>query len=250
MKIREVIPKSPVDHTETEIILADLLKKDRSFLHAHPEHRLTENQTLQFINQVKRREKNEPLAYILGYKEFFGLRFLVDRHVMIPRHDTEELVESVLEYVKGKNKPQIKIVDIGTGSGCIAITLAKKLPKAKIYAVDVDQKSLVVARKNATRLKVYEKITFLKGALLSSLPGPVDVIVANLPYIKTGQIKKLEPEVHKWEPKLALDGGVDGMKVYKKLFQQANKYLTKDGKIFYEIDGKVFSKSANSLPDC
>ena len=188
MKIREVIPKSPVDHTETEIILADLLKKDRSFLHAHPEHRLTENQTLQFINQVKRREKNEPLAYILGYKEFFGLRFLVDRHVMIPRHDTEELVESVLEYVKGKNKPQIKIVDIGTGSGCISITLAKKLPKAKIYAVDVDQKSLVVARKNATRLKVYEKITFLKGALLSSLPGPVDVIVANLPYIKTGQI--------------------------------------------------------------
>jgi len=248
MKISEIVSKSPIDHVETEIILADILKKDRSFLHAHPDHKPSKNQTFQFINRLKRREKNEPLAYILGYREFYGFKFFVDKRVMIPRHDTEELIYAVIKCAKKENKKPIKIVDVGTGSGCIAITLAKLLTNAKIYAVDIDQKALFVARKNAKHHQVYEKITFLKSNLLSSLPEPVDVIVANLPYIKTAKIKRLEPEVYNWEPKLALDGGADGKKEYDKLFLQASKYLRRDGKIIYETDGKVFSKSPSDLP--
>ena len=248
MKINEIIPNSRATLTETEIILADILKKDRSFFHAHPDHELSEKQTLQFTNLLGRREKSEPLAYILGYKEFYGFKFFVDRRVMIPRQDTEELIEAVIKWAKKENKKPIKIVDLGTGSGCIAITLAKLLTNAKIYAVDIDQKALLMARKNARNLKVYDKITFLKGELLSSLPEAVDVIVANLPYIRTAKIKRLEPEVYKWEPKLALDGGTDGKKVYDKLFLQASTHLRRNGKIFYETDGKVFSKSASDLP--
>lgn len=242
MQIVQILKNSTLNSIESEIIIADSLKKDRSFIHAHPEYSLNPKTLKKVSDSLNRRKNDEPLAYILGYKEFYGLKFFVDKRVLIPRHDTEELVEKVVTYANKhyKNKP-LKICDVGTGSGCIAVSLAKVLPKSKIFAIDVDLKALSVARKNAKLHSTEGKITFLKGGLLSPLPEKVDIIVANLPYIKSESIKNLDPQISKWEPRIALDGGVGGMKLYQGLFQEVSKYLNQDGKIFYEIDGKTFS---------
>ncbi len=243
MKIPEALKSSKFDKTEAEIILADLLGKDRSYIIAHPEYNLSKGQMLSFTNKLKRREKHEPLAYILGYKEFYGLKFFIDSRVLIPRPETEKLIDETIAFVnKTFPKKKIKIADVGTGSGCIAITLARLVPAAKIYAVDVDEEALVVARKNSTYHKTNGKITFLKGGLLSPLPKNIDIIVANLPYIPTGKIGGLQPEITKWEPKVALDGGADGMDLYQDLFKHVNSYLNLEGVIFYEFDGKIYQK--------
>ena len=246
MLIKEILKTFPINKTEAEIILADLLSKDRSFLHAYPEFKLTRPQEHRYIELLKRRESNEPLAYILGYKEFYGLRFFVDKRVLIPRPETEDLVDQVLKFVED-NYPgmQIKIADVGTGSGCIAVTLAVCLPEAKIFATDINQDALGLAKKNAKYHQVEDKIIFLEGDLLSPLSESVDIIVANLPYIKSAGIKKLDPQISKWEPKIALDGGSDGLKLYRFLFKQAEKVLKLNGTIFYELNGKVFNKSVN-----
>ncbi len=242
MQLSQILENSKLDRVDTEIIITEALKRDRSFIHAHPEYLLTPKATKHIKDRLERREKNEPLAYILGYKEFYGLRLFVDKHVLIPRHETEELVERVVTHAnKYHNNKPIKICDVGTGSGCIAVSLAKSLPKSKIFATDVDPKALSVARKNAKLHSTEKRIIFLKGDLLSPLPEKVDVIVANLPYIKTQSIKNLAHQVSKWEPRIAIDGGVDGMKLYKKLFAKAAKYLNPDSRIFYELDGKTFS---------
>ena len=242
MLIKEILKTFPINKTEAEIILADLLGKDRSFLHAYPEFNLTRPQEHRYIELLRRRESNEPLAYILGHKEFYGREFYVDRRVLIPRTETEDLVDQIISYIKSNYsiKRLIKIADVGTGSGCIAITLARLLPNAKIYATDIDQSALEVAKKNAKYHQVEDKIIFLEGDLLSPLSESVDIIVANLPYIKSAVIKKLDPQISKWEPKIALDGGADGLALYRVLFKQAEKVLKPNGTIFYELDGKVF----------
>ena len=287
MLIKEVLKASPINKTEAEIILADLLGKDRSFLFAHPEFNLSKPLASQLADKVKRRASGEPLAYILGYKEFYGLRFFVDSRVLIPRPETEGLVDHVVDHIRpylktspkrhpgesrlsrddsrifriaqnrsdsgqarmtvssGSQKFQsrrlIKICDVGTGSGCIAITLAKHLPKAKIFATDINQDALGLAKKNAKYHQVENKIIFLEGNLLFPLSESVDIIVANLPYIRSSVIKQLDPQISKWEPKIALDGGSAGQQIYQRLFQQAGKFLKPGGIIFYEIDGRVFS---------
>ena len=242
MLIKEILKTFPINKTEAEIILADLLGKDRSFLHAYPEFNLTRPQEHRYIELLRRRESNEPLAYILGHKEFYGREFYVDRRVLIPRTETEDLVDQIISYIKSNYsiKRLIKIADVGTGSGCIAITLARLLPNAKIYATDIDQSALEVAKKNAKYHQVEDKIIFLEGDLLSPLSESVDIIVANLPYIKSAVIKKLDPQISKWEPKIALDGGADGLALYRVLFKQAEKVLKPNGMIFYELNGKVF----------
>jgi len=243
MLIKEILKTFPINKTEAEIILADLLGKDRSFLHAYPEFNLTRPQEHRYIELLRRRESNEPLAYILGHKEFYGREFYVDRRVLIPRTETEDLVDQIISYIKSNYsiKRLIKIADVGTGSGCIAITLARLLPNAKIYATDIDQSALEVAKKNAKYHQVEDKIIFLEGDLLSPLSESVDIIVANLPYIKSAVIKKLDPQISKWEPKIALDGGADGLALYRVLFKQAEKVLKPNGMIFYELDGNVFN---------
>jgi len=229
-----------IDLVEKEILLADLLKKDRSFLHSHPEFTLSESQTEEFKSRLERREQNEPVAYILGYQEFYGRRFLVNKDVLIPRADTEMLVQEVLAFTKNKN---LTIVDVGTGAGCIAITLTAENPKLKIVATEISRPALAVAKKNAALHSVTKAVQFLHGSLLEPLTGPVDVIVANLPYITTRSLHRLPEEIRDWEPHVALhSGGNSKWGFYEVLFAQSKEKLKPGGKIFYEIDGKVLTQ--------
>ncbi|MDP2671225.1 MAG: peptide chain release factor N(5)-glutamine methyltransferase [bacterium] len=240
MTIKWTLAASTIDRTETEILLAELLKKDRSFLFAHPEQDLTKTQTTNFKNLVDRRAKSEPLAYILGYKEFFGFKFLVNPKVLIPRAESEDLVEEVIQSVK--NFPNPTLVDVGTGSGCIAVSLALSLPSARIMATDTSTAALFVARKNAALHLVLDRIEFIQTDLTEGIEEKLDLIVANLPYIPTRNYLNLKEEVRNYEPRSALDSGQSQMTFYKRLFEEAKSKLKKGCKLVYEIDGQLLTK--------
>ena len=246
MKINDATSSSGINNTEAEILLSILLNKDRSFLISNSDYKLNIDQQRNFSKMVQRRKTNEPIAYISGHKEFYGLNFYVNKSVMIPRPETEDLVDALLQKTKNERK-KLLIADVGTGSGCIAITLARLIDNIHIYAIDIDRKALAIARRNAHRNKVETKITFVESDLLSSLPKKMDFMIANLPYIKAAKIKDLQPEIKDWEPEIALNGGTDGMALYKQLFSQARNYLNNNGSVFYEIDGRVFIKKFTDL---
>lgn len=221
-KLRK-ISDSPI--LDCEILLAHVLKKPREFLYAHPNREVAENTKKKFEKLLRRRIKGEPIAYLISHKEFFGLDFYVDKRVMIPRPDTEALLEKIIKETKNK---KITIVDVGTGSGCLAIALKKHLPQCEIIATDISKKALAVAGKNAKKHKV--KIEFLHGDLLRPLQEKVDLIVANLPYLPKNVSRKKNL---KFEPQLALRNKGQT----KRLLKQAKNYLKPEGKIFLEIKG-------------
>lgn len=187
---------------------------------------------------IQQRLKNEPVAYLINNKEFYGLNFYVDKNVLIPRPETEVLVDEIFKHIRIANhESRITICDIGTGSGCIAITLKKYLPKAKVYASDISKKALAVAKKNARKLKV--KILNKQGDLLKPLKKiKINIIAANLPYLTPRQMKE---ESIQAEPKLALSGGKDGLDLYKELLNQVKEYAQKP-LIFLEIDPRQAMK--------
>ena len=248
MLINQALKRFNLDQTQLEILLAHLLGKDRSFIKAFPETKLNTDQTRLLKNFLKRRLKNEPLNYILGYKDFCGLRFKVDRRAMIPRPETEELVAEVVKHVyalPSRERPNhwksnpLTIVDVGTGCGNIAISLAKAVPFAKIYAIEKSLRAARLAKENITQHNVEDQVTLLRGDLLNPLSEPVDIIVANLPYIPTSRIAMLQPEIRDWEPREALDGGPDGLDYYRRLWSAAARLLKPYGQLFYELDGKT-----------
>ncbi len=232
---------------ESELLLCHTIKKPKEYLFQNLEKKISKNTENKFKHLVKKRLTRFPLAYILGKKEFFGLGFKINQNVLIPRPETEELVEYFLKSKIAKKK-NLKIADIGTGCGCIAITIAKKLPTAKIYATDISQSALKVAHANARRHHVSKRINpapfcrkaakrcgikFLKGNLLSCLSEKVDVIIANLPYISDKDYQKYFKNL-KFEPRKALFGGRNGSFYIKKLLRAAPKYLKPNGEIFLE----------------
>lgn len=255
MEIGKILEKAGLAINEVEIMLAHVLDKDRSFVKAFPEFKLHENQVSKLKEFIKRRMKNEPLAYIIGYQEFLDFKVKVDERVLIPRPETEALVSEVIGHVYSKpnrNKANLReidvltIVDVGTGSGNIAIGLAKAIPFAKIYGTDIDPKALELAKENSIQHN-QERVNLVLGNLLEPIEEEIDIIVANLPYIPTSRIKTLQKEVAKWEPKLALDGGKDGLALYRLLFKQAKEKLKRNGKIFYEVDGDIFTLHKEDL---
>lgn len=219
-------------HLDTEVLLSFSLKKPKEYLYTYPGKKLTPSQLKKFQKFINRRLRNEPMAYILNHKEFFGLDFYVDKKVLIPRPETEILVEEVLELAKKLSNlgyKRLTIGDIGTGSGCIAITLAKFLPKAKILATEISSSALKVAKINALKHKVHKRIKFLKGSLLNPLKNQkIDILVANLPYLNKKQIQSSEL---KYEPIKALKNH----KHFERLLKQAPNYLNPQGQIFLEI---------------
>jgi release factor glutamine methyltransferase len=248
MLINQVFERASVYSTEIEIFLAHLLGKDRSFVKAFPETKLSNDQTRLLKRFLKGRLKNEPLNYILGYKDFCGLRFKIDRRAMIPRPETEELVAEVIKHVyalPNRERPNhfstqtLTIVDVGTGCGNIAISLAKAAPFAKIYAVEKNLRAFRLAKENITYHGVEDQVILLRGDLLNPISEPIDIIVANLPYIPTARIASLQPEIRDWEPKIALDGGTDGLEYYRRLFSDATRLLRPGGHLFYELDGET-----------
>ncbi|MFA5051786.1 MAG: peptide chain release factor N(5)-glutamine methyltransferase [Patescibacteria group bacterium] len=228
--------KADSANLDAEVLLASVLKKPRTFLHSHPEQKVTTGQRRKFANLVSRRLRGTPVAYLTGQKEFYRLNFLVDKNVLIPRPDTEVLVEEAIHIGRAMSKatPDRKttVVDVGTGSGCIAISLAKYLPWIKLYMTDISEKALAVAKKNAKLHKMTKKITFVKGDLLSPLPKKTqyDLICANLPYLTSNETKNLPHE-----PKLALHGGKLGLELLDRLIQQLPKRLAPGGMALLEL---------------
>jgi release factor glutamine methyltransferase len=214
-----------------ELLLAHLLNKKRLELYLEFERALDEPTLERLREFVRRRATGEPLQYIIGSVEFCGLEFAVDRRVLIPRPETEHLVEVTLEQ-----KPQ-RIVDVGTGSGCIAVTLAKRLPAAQVWAIDSSADALDVARANAIRHGAEKNIRFLAGNLLHALPAgvTVDVVVSNPPYIASGELATLPKEVRDFEPVQALVAGVDGLEAYRQLIPQAVARLAPAGCVVLEL---------------
>ena len=212
---------------DAEVLLSFVIKKQKEFLYAHSEKKLTAAQFLKFKKLIARRSKHEPIAYIIDHKFFYGLNFFVDKNVLIPRPETETLVETVID------KNPTAVVDVGTGSGVIAISLAYHLPKTKIFATEISPSAAKIAQKNILHHKV--TITLLRGNLLEpflkNLKSKIKnlkslIVVANLPYLKTRQWKKTLPEIKKYEPRQALDGGEDGLNYYRELLQQIELLIT------------------------
>lgn len=183
---------------------------------------------------INRRCAHEPGAYIKGKREFYGRNFRVDPRVLIPRPETELLVQLVIDRVKGLSKA-VRITDVGTGSGNIAITLALEIPDAVITAIDISDDALDVARGNAVKYNVGKRIRFLSGDLLSPLTEATDIVVANLPYISDNEFLYLSPEITRFEPALALHGGIDGIQIIERLIAQAGNSLHNDGSIYVEV---------------
>jgi len=201
-------------HLDAEVILSFIIKKPREYLYTHPEKILSTAQSTAYKKLISKRAKHFPVAYITGHKEFFGLDFLVNENVLIPRPETEFLVEQTITAAR-QAKNNITIADIGTGSGCVAVALAKNLPETKIFATDISKKALQLAKKNAGRRGV--QVNFLRGHLLTPLKNKkIDIIVANLPYLP----RDYKHDSIKFEPKIALYAANSGLSLYEKLFQQ------------------------------
>ncbi len=233
---------------EAELLLRHCLGVDRALLYRLLTAELSAEEEQRFRELVRRRLIHEPTAYIIGHKEFFGLDFEVTPAAIIPRPETEVLVELAIEVAQENRSAQaLRITDVGTGCGAIAVALAIALPEANITAVDTSEDALELAKRNARRHGADRRIQFLSGDLLDLLDERVNVIVANLPYVTTADWKALPPEIRQHEPRLALDGGPDGLRVIDRLLQQAPGHLTPSGVLLAEIgrdQGRVAKAAA------
>ncbi len=232
---------------ESELLFTEVLNCSRTDLYLNKDIILDKYSRSFIASVLKRRGKGEPIQYILGKAEFMGLEFKVTPDVLIPRQETEILVEKVISLgeklkvkggrLKGKGN-RLKVLDLGTGSGCIAVSLAKLLQNVEITAADISQKAIIIAEYNAIVNNVAEKIKFVNTDLFSGLriyePAQYDIIVINPPYVLSEEIDTLQPEI-KYEPRIALDGGNDGLDVYRKLIREAPVYLKKGGLLIIEI---------------
>ena len=222
---------------ETELLLSHVLGVPRYQVLSYADHSITTLEIEALACLVERRLRREPLAYLLSRVEFYGLEFNVGPGVFIPRPETELLVEHALIYAtkRAPNNEELVIAEPGTGSGAVSTLLAKHLPNARIFATDLSPLALTTAGLNLTTHTVSGMVTLLEGNLLEPIPERVDLIVANLPYVASSAIPGLQAEVQ-WEPRLALDGGSDGLDTMRSLLLQAKNWLKQDGAIILEID--------------
>ena len=220
---------------DAEVLLAHVLGQDRAWLYKQPLQAHLDQEVLNRLAELlDRREQREPVAYLTGHKEFFGLEFEVNPSVLIPRPETELLVETALQLTQGRFSPSI--VDVGTGSGCIAVALARRLPAAQVWAVDISPQALIVARRNAQRQTVAGRVDLVQADLLQSVAGPFDLIASNPPYVSRSELAAtMQPEVARYEPRLALDGGEKGLAVIDRLLAQARTKLKPAGWVLVEI---------------
>ncbi|MDO9534139.1 MAG: peptide chain release factor N(5)-glutamine methyltransferase [Bacillota bacterium] len=238
--LRENGLSSPRD--EAELLLAFLLKKGRLYLYAHGENELPLNLREEYRKMLFRRSEGEPFAYLTGKKEFMGLSFLVEEGVLVPRPETEHLVETALEWIsllfpQSRDGKTLRILDLGTGCGNLAVSLAYHLPNAFLAGVDISAKALQLALINARRMDVEERVAYYCGDFWNALPEDdyrFDVVVSNPPYIPRLEIPLLSSEVQK-EPRQALDGGVDGLDAYREIFRGIKKHLRSPGFLGLEV---------------
>lgn len=218
---------------DAELLLAHLLGVERASLLTHPERPLSPSEERGFAALLRRRAGHEPLPYITGHREFYGLDLLVNPQVLIPRPETELLVDLALSVAPSISP--LLAADVGTGSGAIAIALAVHLPRALVYATDISAGALALAEENAARHGVAERIRFLRGDLCHPLPEPVHLLVSNPPYLSDADLEEAQPEVARFEPRLALHGGIDGLAIIRRLLALAGDFLLPGGVLLLEI---------------
>ena len=246
MKLREAWARSrrqlerasiPDAGIEAQVLLRNALGIDRATFHASPDRELSDEDVEASQRAVQRRIEGEPLSYITGHREFYGLDFVVTPDVLVPRQETEFLVEAVLEYARCRAEDQdaLTIADIGTGSGCIAVALGHHLPKATVYASDVSREALRVAGENVRKHGLDGRVRLRHDDLFKALEGPVDVVASNPPYLSDDEAVDLPPDV-KREPSVALVAGTDGMGVLRRLVVGAREYVKPGGLLALEID--------------
>jgi release factor glutamine methyltransferase len=233
-----------------ELLLMHALGRDRAWIYAHPEGILSPDEVARYEALISKRAAGTPTQYLTGKQEFWGLEFEVTPAVLIPRPETEHIVEVVLARLGEKRRgDELQIADIGTGSGCIAVALAKELPKAKIYATDISDAALEVAKRNAARHAIGDQIHFISCSLLDGVaePAEFDVIASNPPYVALRDAGFLQKEIREHEPKIALFAGENGLDVYSPLIQQASNRLKRGGILALELGFGMFEAVSDLL---
>ena len=239
----------PSPRMNGELLLMFTLGRDRAFLYGHPEYELSVEEQERYDDALAQRSRGIPAQYITGHQEFWGMDFIVSPAVLIPRPETEHLVETVLGLMgsarsgpKAMGETPVKIVDVGTGSGCIALALAKELPQAEIHAIDISPDALEIARANATRLQLQSRVRFKEGDLLAGIKNDAfDFVVSNPPYVGESEADTVQLEVRKFEPRGAVFAGPTGMEVIERLLPQAREVLRPGGWLVMEISGIIAS---------
>ena len=232
--IRERLQNAGIEDFEYEswAFLDWKLHIDRAEFYMNPNGEIKEELLAELEDVLKQREQRVPLQYLMGECEFMGYDFYVDERVLIPRQDTECLVELAVESIR-KKSTKVKVLDLCTGSGCIGISVSKLCPDTEVTLADISDGALTVAQKNAQNLSA--DVTLIKGNLFENIEGRFDYILSNPPYIPSEVIEGLMPEVKEHEPRLALDGEADGLSFYREIINEAPDYLNPDGRIYFEI---------------
>lgn len=218
---------------DSEILLAKIIGKDRNYIILNSKEHLGKKYLFRFNNLIERRKKGEPVAYLTRKKEFWKNNFYIDQSVLVPRPDTELIVEEVLKFSKKKFK--LQILDIGTGSGCILLSLLKEIPSFYGTGIDISKKSINVSKFNAKMLNLTNRVKFYNSDVDKFKIGKYDIVVSNPPYIELLKLKYLNKDLYKFEPKIALNGGIDGFSVIKKVVHKTSFLIKRNGKFFLEI---------------
>ena len=217
---------------DSEVVLSSLMKKSRENLIINSNQKVSKNTIINFEKLIIRRANKEPLAYILKNKEFWSKNFFVNRNTLIPRPETELLCENIIKRFKNRN---LYFLDIGTGSGCIILSILSEIKEAKGVGLDISREAINVAKKNSTKLDLNKRVKFFNKSLENFHGAKFDLIVSNPPYIRSSDIKNLSDDIKKFEPKIALDGGKDGLDVIKKVIYKSRSILKKLGWLALEI---------------
>ena len=240
---RRNIPSHILD---SELLLSNILKKSREEVLISYEQKIDSKNISKYRGHLRRRSRNEPIAYILEEKEFWSKKFSVNKNTLIPRPETELLVHKLVELFKDK---RLSILDIGTGSGCIIISLLDSLKRSKGLGIDISKKALLIAKKNRAKYNLQSKLKLLNKSLESTLDKKFDLIVSNPPYIKKNEIKNLCKDIKQYEPRIALDGGNDGLDLIKKVIYKSKEILKIKGMLALEIGNEQIKKVSKILVD-
>ncbi len=231
---------------DSELLLSKILKKSREEILINLDKKIHKEKISRFKKYLYRRSKNEPLAYIFGEKEFWSKKFDVNQDTLIPRPETELLVDYIVRSYQGKN---ISILDIGTGSGCIILSLLTSLKKSSGIGVDISKKAILIAKKNALKHNLSNRVKFFNKPLEKIFGKKFDIVVSNPPYIKTKDLKNLSEDIKKYEPRMALDGGNDGLDLIKKVIYKSKEILKIKGVLALEIGNEQIKIVSKILTD-
>ncbi len=232
---------------DSEILMSSVIKKNREQLLLNSKEEFKKIYHKTFSKLIKKRSHGEPVAQLVGKKYFWNYEFKVNKHVLIPRPDTELLVEQILRY--SKNRGKLKILDIGVGSGCILLSIIGEKKDFSGVGIDISEKSLDICKKNSNKLKLGNRVKFFKSDVDNFNYGKYDLIFSNPPYINSLKLKYLEKDIIKFEPKIALDGGLDGMSEIRKVIKKSSELIKKKGKFFLEIGFDQKYKTKKILKD-